>query len=440
MHFFIGLLVIFLSIAASAERILTLKGSNTIGEDLAPSLAKAYLEKKGLQQITMNQSSTHHTAIITGIVNPFSSTPTKMEIAIEAHGSSTGFKALINNQTDIVMSSRRIKDKEVIALSQLGDMKKTSTEQTIGIDGLSIVTHPDKPIHRLTLNQIRQIFAGQVTHWDAVGGLKRPITLYARDAQSGTWDTFKKMVLGQSLTLADHAERFESNTVLAEQVMHDLNAIGFVGLAAIGETNVLAIGEEGIDALKPGKFEVATEDYPLARRLYLYVPENTDNPIAKEFIEFSQSAEGQEIVGAVGFVSQNIQKASIDKQSKMPVYYQELTDSAERLSINFRFAEGSPSLDTKASRDIQRLVQYLIDKKKLTGKIYLVGFSNATKSYSEDVVLSRFRALAVRRELLKQGVIIADSRGLGSFMPVASETNTFKNDRVEVWIDKNEEG
>jgi phosphate transport system substrate-binding protein len=81
-------------------------------------------------------------------------------------------------------------------------------------------------------------------------------------------------------------------------------------------------------------------------------------------------------------------------------------------------------------------VKYLKEENALSKKVTLVGFSNGTKSYSEDVVLSRFRALAVRRELLKQGVQIADSRGLGSFMPVAGKKNTFKNDRVEAWIEE----
>ncbi len=389
-----------------------------------------------MQQISLHRKENENQTIVTGILNPFASTPDKMEIFIEAQGSSTGFKELQKNTTDIVMSSRRIKEKETSALVSFGDMKTPETEHTIGIDGLSIVVHPDNPIDSLTLDQLAKVFSGEITNWERLGGLSRPSSIYARDDHSGTWDTFKKIILGKELTLSDKAERFESNTALVQAVMNDLNAIGFVGLAAVGKTNVIAVNEEGIDAMVPDAFKVATEDYPLARRLYLYIPERSNNNIAKEFIEFCQSAEGQELVSHVGFVSQNIQRAKIKKTPKMPVYYQGLTESAQRLSLNFRFAEGSPLLDTKANRDIRRLVKYLKEENALSKKVTLVGFSNGTKSYSEDVVLSRFRALAVRRELLKQGVQIADSRGLGSFMPVAGKKNTFKNDRVEAWIEE----
>jgi len=75
------------------------------------------------------------------------------------------------------------------------------------------------------------------------------------------------------------------------------------------------------------------------------------------------------------------------------------------------------------------------ENKKL--KLYLVGFSDKGGSFSRDLVLSRFRALAVRGQLLEQGVSVSQTLGLGSFMPVASnskEGTKLKNGRVEVWV------
>ena len=104
----------------------------------------------------------------------------------------------------------------------------------------------------------------------------------------------------------------------------------------------------------------------------------------------------------------------------MPAFYQQLASEAQRLTVNFRFEEGSAQLDNKAQRDLERVVEYLRDNGKLTDSAALVGFGDATGDPARAALLSKLRAMTVRRELNKRGVFLKEINGMGSELPVAS--------------------
>jgi phosphate transport system substrate-binding protein len=118
------------------------------------------------------------------------------------------------------------------------------------------------------------------------GPSSRHWNLYARDEKSGTWDTFKDRVLGSSALAS--AKRFEDSRELATAVSRDPDGIGFVGLPYAVGVKVLKIADRGAIALRPNTLTVRTEDYPLSRRLYFYVPANA-KPEAREFVRFALS-------------------------------------------------------------------------------------------------------------------------------------------------------
>ncbi|MCZ7167098.1 substrate-binding domain-containing protein, partial [Salmonella enterica] len=82
-----------------------------------------------------------------------------------------------------------------VDLEPLGDLKSPEAEHVIAIDGLAIILNPQNPLNTLNTEQLAQIFNGEVSHWEDVGGVDGAIHLYARDDQSGTYDTFKELVL-----------------------------------------------------------------------------------------------------------------------------------------------------------------------------------------------------------------------------------------------------
>jgi phosphate transport system substrate-binding protein len=142
-------------------------------------------------------------------------------------------------------------------------------------------------------------------------------------------------------------------------------------------------------------------------------------------------------VGRTGFVAQQVQAIKVQAQQEMPPSYRELAADAQRLSVNFRFQEGNASLDNKALRDVQRVLDYLKQTGKLEQKVVLVGFGDPKEDPKRAALLSKLRAMAVRRELTRGGVVLREVTGLGDELPVAANTaeeGRIRNRRVEVWV------
>lgn len=416
----------------STVTLLRIQGSNTIGEHLAPKLAVAYLEAKGIKNVRIQASGVENERIVKGDLISQGKT---VQILIAAHGSSTGFKALLENSADIWASSRPVKEKEVAEALQFADLTGVNSEHILGIDGLAIIVNPKNKITELNKLQLAQIFAGEVTNWSQVGGEDRPITLYARDDKSGTYDSFKALVLSETQKLSPTALRFESSDVLSASVVKDEGGIGFIGMAYVGQSKLLAIADGATQAFKPSKLSVATEDYALSRRLFFYSDDKPANPYVVEFLRFAEGINGQQLVEASGFISQNVSALQPKLAGDLPEDYLALVKNAERLTVNFRFQSGSAKLDNKANRDIERLAYYLANQGK-GKKVYLIGFGDKRKSEDRSKLLSKLRAMAVRRELVRYNLYPEETTGYGEFNPVAGEesASSNKNSRVEVWI------
>ncbi|CRM86881.1 substrate-binding domain-containing protein [Pseudomonas asgharzadehiana] len=412
---------------------LRIQGSNTIGAALGPALAKGLMEQQGLQAIHTEPAGANEQRVIGKTRQGKSVT-----VEVAAHGSSTGFAALKNSTADLAASSRPIKDNELVDLEPLGDLKSPGAEQVIAIDGLAIILNPQNPLNTLNTEQLAQVFNGEVSTWEALGGIGGPIHVYARDDQSGTYDTFKELVLRlRGKPLVASAKRFESSEQLSDAVSQDAQGIGFIGLPYVRQAKAVAIVDGDSQPMLPLNSLIATEDYPLSRRLFFYLPPAGHNPWAKALVEFAQSSKGQAIVAANGFIAQQVQAMAVQARGSMPEDYQAIARDAQRLTVNFRFEEGSASLDNKARQDLQRVVAYLRNHAKLDKQVTLVGFGDAKNDPQRAALLSKLRAMAVRRELVKNGVVLRDIRGFGAQMPVAANTadeGRIKNRRVEVWV------
>ena len=419
--------------AGEANLLLRIQGSNTIGAHLAPALAAGLLRQQGVAHAEQQISAPNEVSI-----SGRDAQGRLLQITVAAHGSGTGFVALAEGSAELAASSRPIKDSEQASLASLGDLRSASAEQVIALDGLAIIVHPDNPVQQLDIAQVAALFAGEIDNWQALGGPAGAVRLYARDDNSGTFDTFKELVLSsQGKQLAGAAQRFESSDELSERVSQDPQAIGFIGLPYIRQAKALHIADQGSQAMPASRELISTEDYPLSRRLFFYLKPDESNPWARALVEFAHSAEGQAIVTANGFIGQQVQAMRVAVDASQPRVYQRLAAQAQRLSVNFRFREGSAELDNKALHDLQRLLDYLKANDKQHRQLVLVGFGDPKSDPARAALLSKLRAMAVRRELARAGILPRDILGLGEQLPVASnqqDDGRLKNRRVEVWV------
>jgi phosphate transport system substrate-binding protein len=420
---------------AKPSVILRLHGSNTIGAKLAPALAEEFLRQQGAKDVRTIAVNAEE-ANVQGILPD---DPAPKIIEVQAHGSATAFTDLSKGSCDIGLASRKIKPDEIRLLDPFGDMTSLVSENVLGLDGIAIIVNRLNPIQTLTKEQIAKIFSGEITNWSQVpDGKDGQIKVYARDNKSGTYDTFKSLVLGDS-PLVNSASRFEDSNALSDAVANDANGIGFIGLPYIRNAKAVAVSGNGSTPLIPNHLTVATEDYILSRRLFLYLPATSPNLLVRRFVAFALSKTGQDIVASNGFIAQNIVSENFNVVQNAPDEYKKLANGAERLSLDFRFRVGSRDLDNKAQRDLDRIVGFITDLHYSPENIMLFGFADNLGNQDVNLALSKERAGIVAEQFKRLGIAPATVTGFGSQLPVApndTEEGREKNRRVEVWVKK----
>ena len=316
---------------------------------------------------------------------------------VTANGSGKAFSARCSGRTaDVGMASRRINDKETGELQPVGDMRSPASEIVLGLDGIAIVVNRANPVARLTRKEIAALFSGKVANWGALGGRAMPVTLYGRNSDSGTYDSFVAMVFGGKKDFAAGLTVKENGEAIAEAVASDPGGIGYVGLPQIGPAKAVAVSDGGnTTPLMPSPFTVATEDYVLSRRLYLYLPQQASS-LARRFASFAQSAEGQAVVKKIKFVEQTgefEEFSEVPIPASAPLAYKEVVYGKRRSKLDFRFEPGSDDLDTKALADVDRVVNALSGAN--VKDVYLLGFADNRGSFEENLKLSENRARVV---------------------------------------------
>jgi phosphate transport system substrate-binding protein len=418
------------SCADASETTIRLHGSNTVGQRLAPALVREWAASLGLAESGSVTTAPEEATL------RFEGGGRRLVAEIASHGTGTGYLDLVEGRCDLWMASRPATAAERAGAQRVGPLDAPEQEHVVALDGLAVIVHPSNPLRALTVDQVRELFSGRVGDWSQLGGRSGAVALHARDDRSGTFDSFRSLVL-RDAPLSTRAQRYESTDALAAQVAADPNAIGFVGLAGVGGARALAIADRGTRALAPGRVSVGTEDYVLSRRLFLYGTRESSSA-ARAFVEFVVGPRGQQVVERIGFVSQEVVAVEVPPRPDLSAEYRALTEGARRLSLNFRFGARAAALDTKALRDAERLAAYLQTQGAAGLDLILVGFSDGHEiDVYHALSLSNDRADLVAAALLEHGVGPRRVRGMGAAAPVASndtEAGRARNRRVEVWV------
>jgi len=226
-------------------------------------------------------------------------------IAVTGGGSGVGIAAIINKTTDLANASRPMKDSE-IAQAKANGVKPIGV--VFAVDGLSVIVNPKNTVKSLTMDQIGQIYRGELTNWKQVGGPDVPITLYGRQPNSGTFVFFREAVVRGDYS--NKMNQMNGNAQILEAVKKDAGGIGYVGIGYVvddaGKTDpgihVLEVAKDSNSKpASPLKMEnILSGAYPLTRPLYQYFDGNNRAKV-EAFIKFELSPEGVAIIKKDGF-------------------------------------------------------------------------------------------------------------------------------------------
>jgi phosphate transport system substrate-binding protein len=251
------------ALAGDANRIVV-DGSTTVGP-IAKAFAEHYMEKNPGVNVTVSES-----------------------------GSGNGAKSLVNAACDVATMSRPMKNSEKKAARDAGILP---IEHVVAMDGIALAVHKSNPIADLTVEQIRDVYAGKIRRWSELGGPDQPIVAISRDTNSGTYECFETLVMNQQ-KMGEKVEYVGSNGAIRQRVMSTPGAIGYVGLAFTEGVKTVTV--EGVEATPE---TVVAKEYPIARPLYMYTNgrPKAGTPLA-DFAGLSGTPEGKQMIADTGFV------------------------------------------------------------------------------------------------------------------------------------------
>lgn len=242
--------------------------------------------------VTVNGSTTVLPAMQL-VAEGFMKANPNVTVTISGTGSGNGIKALRDKMTDVAMSSRDLKAKEVKGFEDHG---VKTVRFTVAHDAIIPVVNPKNAVKGLTMEQLKDVFAGKIKSWDELGGAKTPIVVVGRDSSSGTFECFQELVMGKT-RVSPRALIQASNGGVVQAVAQNPNAIGYVGVGYMyKQTHPLTVNN-----VKPGMETAKNKTWPIARDLYLFTAGEPQGN-AKKLIDFMLSAEGQKDVQKAGFV------------------------------------------------------------------------------------------------------------------------------------------
>ena len=234
--------------------------------------------------------STSMKNVIAALTEGFAEVEPGVTVSYDPTGSGAGITGATDKTLDIGLSSRALKD----------DEKADVDGTTIALDGIAIIVNNASKVEDLTVDQLKQMFTGEITNWSEVGGDDGEIVLMGREAGSGTRDGFESIV--DVKDSCKYAQELTATGAVISAVEANPLAIGYASLSAVGDTvKMVTVGgvECSEETVKDGSYEV--------QRPFVFVTNKsvTLSEQAQAFFDFATSADAADLIRTAGAVPVN---------------------------------------------------------------------------------------------------------------------------------------
>ena len=233
--------------------------------------------------------STSMKNVIAALTEGFAEVQPGVTVSYDPTGSGAGITGATDKTLDIGLSSRALKADETGV-----------TGTTIALDGIAIIVNKDSKVEDLTVDQLKQMFTGEITNWSEVGGDDGEIVLVGREAGSGTRDGFESIV--DVKDSCKYAQELTATGAVISAVEANPLAIGYASLSAVGDTvKMVTVGgvECSEETVKDGSYEV--------QRPFVFVTNKSValSEQAQAFFDFATSADAADLIRTAGAVPVN---------------------------------------------------------------------------------------------------------------------------------------
>ena len=258
------------------------------GKQETPAQTEQSTQPAALSGTVSTNGSTSMEKVIGALSEQFMTDNSGVSVTYDATGSGAGIEAASNGSADIGLSSRALKDEEMVS-GLVGT--------TVALDGIAVIVNPANKVADLTVEQIAQIFTGEITDWSQLGGEAGTISCIGREAGSGTRDGFESIAKTKDACKMD--QELTSTGAVIEAVAGNPNAIGYASLSALKDT-VKAVTVGGVacteDTVLDGSYAI--------QRPFVFVTKDSAalSAQAQAFFDFATSAAANDLIRAAGAV------------------------------------------------------------------------------------------------------------------------------------------
>ena len=255
-------------------------------ESTTPATGTQTAEETKLSGTVVTNGSTSMESVMGALIEAFKEVQPDVQIQYTGSGSGAGITSAQDGTADIGLASRDLKDDE------------TGVKQiTVAKDGIAIIVNPDNPVANLSIEQIAQIFTGEITNWSELGGSDGQVVPIGREAGSGTRDGF------ESITGTEDACKYQNELTSTGEVIASVasnpNAIGYASLSAVDDTvKALTVG-----GVAPSEATVLDGTYAIQRNFNFILSDSTElSDAAQAFVDWATSTEASDLIAGAGAV------------------------------------------------------------------------------------------------------------------------------------------
>ncbi len=418
------------------KAVIRLVGAPDAGRRLLPGLFRAFAETRGLvYEETFPAPGQAWEAVI---LDP-ETRKELAELAFAPMDPDAATAALAKGEADLKVSSLPEGDFGARAMA---------------LDALVPVMSPGNPTPEVSTVNLARALAGEVTNWRDLGGPDMPLVLHALAPDTDMARALEARLgtpLAAAVTHPDMA-------ALAAAVAADPWALAITGRAEVAPAVPLPLADSCGFPLLPTALAVKAEDYPLALPLYLLTPPRRLPLLAREFLEFLSSPAGEAAVAAAGFIDRAVERAPMTQDGLRLINAirgagEDITladlqrlagvmDGADRLSLTFRFQEGTSILDATSQENLAHLARLIAARGFPAQALILAGFSDGKGDARANAALSLERAQRVLSDLAALAPDLTPDQlprveGFGESLPMACDETAVGrrlNRRVELWV------
>jgi len=244
-------------------------------------------------------------------------------------GSSSGIRMLLNGQLDFAQSSRPFTEQEYAIAQQRGF---TLEQRPIAIDGVAVVVNPSLNVPGLTVDQLQQIYRGDITNWSQVGGPNLPITPFSQRPEDGDTVIFSAQD-GLQQPFGPNVQYVYSTTEALRRVSNTPGGLYYAsarGVIAQCSVKPLPLGRTADQLVPPYREPLVSPEqcpsqrnqlnveafengsYPITRNLFVIIKQNQgkEQQAGEAYANLLLTEQGKNALARAGFIQTSLEQST----------------------------------------------------------------------------------------------------------------------------------